>query len=83
MKGPSIEIGSPYIACNDINAFFTSEKYIAWSCLNVCDTLSFLLANIFIQFGTKLKRQVLGIPIGTNCAPMVANLFLFCYERDI
>ena len=20
--------------------------------------------------------------MGTNCAPMVANLFLFCYERD-
>ena len=23
-----------------------------------------------------------GIPIGTNCAPLVADLFLFCYERD-
>ena len=22
------------------------------------------------------------IPIGTNCAPLVADLFLFCYERD-
>ena len=41
-----------------------------------------LLGNIFIQFGTKLYRQVVGIPIGTNCAPLVANLFLFCYERD-
>ena len=20
--------------------------------------------------------------MGTNCAPMVADLFLFCYERD-
>ena len=20
--------------------------------------------------------------MGTNCAPLVANLFLFCYERD-
>ena len=26
--------------------------------------------------------QVVGIPMGTNCAPLVANLFLFCYERD-
>ena len=23
-----------------------------------------------------------GIPMGTNCAPLVADLFLFCYERD-
>ena len=54
----------------------------AWSCQNVCDALTFLLDNIFIQFGTKLYRQVVGIPMGTNCAPLVADLFLFCYERD-
>ena len=23
-----------------------------------------------------------GIPMGTNCAPLVADFFLFCYERD-
>ena len=64
---------------------FTSEKpkrYHAWSCQNVCDALTFLLDNIFIPFGTKLYRQVVGIPMGTNCAPLVADLFLFCYERD-
>ena len=44
--------------------------------------LDFLLDNIFIRFGTKLYRQVVGIPMGTNCAPLVADLFLFCYERD-
>ena len=49
---------------------------------NVCDALTFLLNNIFIRFGTKLYRQVVGIHIGTNCAPLVADLFLFCYERD-
>ena len=77
--------GSPFLACNDRNAFFTSEKpkkYHAWSCQNVCDALTFLLDNIFIRFGTKLYRQVVGIPIGTNCAPLVSDLFLFCYERD-
>ena len=42
----------------------------------------FLLDNIFIPFGTKLYGQVVGIPMGTNCAPLVADLFLFCYERD-
>ena len=42
----------------------------------------FLLDNIFIRFGTKLYKQVVGIPMGTNCAPLVADLFLFCYERD-
>ena len=33
-------------------------------------------------FGTKLYRQNFGIPMGTNCAALVADLFLFCYESD-
>ena len=40
------------------------------------------LENIFIRFGSKFYRQIVGIPMGTNCAPHVADLFLFCYERD-
>ena len=37
---------------------------------------------IYIRFGTKLYRQIVGTPMGTNCAPLVADLFLYCYERD-
>ena len=42
------------------------------------------LYSIFTSFGfgSKLYRQIVGIPMGTNCAPLVADLFLFCYERD-
>ena len=29
-----------------------------------------------------LYSQVVRTPMGTNCAPLVADLFLFCYERD-
>ena len=47
----------------------------------MCDALTFLLDNNCIQFGSKLYRQVVGIPMGTNCAPLVEDLFLFCYER--
>ena len=48
----------------------------------MCETLIFLLDDIYIRFGSKLYRQIVGIPMGTNCAPLVADLFLFCYERD-
>ena len=64
---------------------FTSDVYNnnnLWSCQKVCDALVYLLDNIFIRFGTKLYRQTIGIPMGTNCAPLAADLFLFCYERD-
>ena len=74
-----------YIACNDRYAFFTSDadrNYNLWSCQKVWEVLTFLLDNIYIRFGSKLYRQIVGIPMGTNCAPLVADLFLFCYERD-
>ena len=77
--------GLPYIACNERQAFFTSEdtnRYKLWSCQNMCEALIYLLDNIYIRFVTKLYRQIVGIPMGTNCAPLVADLFLFCYERD-
>ena len=48
----------------------------------MCEALIYLLDNIYIRFDTKLYRQIVGIPIGTNCALLVADLFLFCYERD-
>ena len=38
--------------------------------------------NIFITFGSKLYKQIVGIPTDTNCASLVADLFLLCYERD-
>ena len=77
--------GSLYIACNDRNAFFTSDavrNYNLWSCQEVCEALTFLLGNIYIRFGSKLYREIVGIPMGTNCAHLVADLFLFCCERN-
>ena len=47
---------SPYLACNDKNAFFTFEqpkRYKLLSCQKMCDALHYLLDNIFIRFGSK------------------------------
>ena len=49
----------------------------------MCEALTFLLDNIYIIFGSKLYRRIVGIPIGTNCAPLVGDLFLFWYEGNI
>ena len=48
----------------------------------MCDAFTYLLHNILIRIGTKLYRQIVGIPLGTNWAPLITGLFLFCYERD-
>ena len=44
--------------------------------------LTFLIDNIYVKFGDKLFQQVVGIPMGTNCAPLFANIYLHCYEFD-
>ena len=46
---------------------------------NVCEALIYLLDNIYIRFGTKLYRQIVVIPMGTNCAPLLADLFFFFF----
>ena len=27
-------------------------------------------------------QQIVRVPMGTNCAPLIADFFLYCYERD-
>ena len=49
----------------------------------MCGALHYLLDKIFIRFGSKLYRQIEGIQMGTNCGALVADIFLFCYERDL
>ena len=64
--------------CLSFYFFFTSgdtKRYKLWSCQNVGEALIYLLDNIYIKFGTKLYRKIAGIPMGTNCAPLVADLF--------
>ena len=44
--------------------------------------LDFLIDNIFVTFGGRVFQQTVGIPMGTNCAPLLADLFLYYYEAD-
>ena len=77
--------GSLYLACNDKNAFLLLNKpkrYKLRSCQKMCDALHYLLDNIFIRFGSKLYRLIVGIPMGTHCA-LVADLFLFVMRETL
>ena len=40
------------------------------------------MENINVQFKGIVYQQIVGIFMGTNCAPLIADFFLFCYERD-
>ena len=49
---------------------------------NIVKMLEFLIDNIFVMFGGQVFQQTVGIPMGTNCAPLLADLFLHSYEAD-
>jgi hypothetical protein len=48
----------------------------------VISMLEFLIDNIFVSFGGTLFQQVAGIPLGTNCTPLLADLFFYSYESE-
>ena len=65
-------------------SYFTSDplngdnKYTA---SDICKMIEFLLDNIYVRFGGQLFRQMVGIPMETNCAPLLADLFLYSNEN--
>ena len=66
-------------------AYFAKEqsdsksKYIEEDIIRMLD---FLIDNIFVVFAGKVFQQIIGIPMGTNCAPLLADIFLYSYEAE-
>ena len=59
-------------------AFFSNKKYdsnICWTCAELCEAFTFLMENIYVQFEGMVYQQIVGIPMGTNCAPLIADYF--------
>lgn len=48
--------------------------------VGLSEMVKWLVNNIFVCNGAVVRRQVIGIPMGTNCAPALANLYLYAYE---
>ena len=36
----------------------------------------------YVQFDGMVYQHIVRIPMGTNCAPLIVDLFLYCFERD-
>ena len=66
------------------NRLFSLRKNIKlslWACQNATEALVFLLGNIYIKFGSKLYRQNVGNPVGTNCTPLLLICFYFAMRE--
>ena len=49
---------------------------------DIIKMLEFLIDNIFVVVGGQIFQQTVGIPMGTNCAPLLADIFLYSYEAE-
>ena len=49
---------------------------------DIIQMLELLVDNIFVVFAGKVFQEILGNPIGTNCAPLLADIFLSSYEAE-
>jgi len=78
--------GKSFIATNSYHPFWTNDrkstKYTYFTCRQLCLAVNFLIDNIYVRFGNSVFRQVIGIPMGTNSAPLLSDLFLHTFEYD-
>ena len=49
---------------------------------DIIKMFEFLVDNIVMVFDEKVFQQAVAIPMGTNNAPLLANIFLYSYESD-
>ena len=74
-----------YINANLRKAFFSSHPtrgYVSFSESDLNKILLFILENIYVKFGSKVYKQIIGIPIGLDSGQDIANLLLYFFERE-
>ena len=50
---------------------------------DICRMTEFLVDNIYVRFGGQIFQQMVGIHMGTNCAPLLTHSFLYSYENEL
>ena len=77
--------GKQFINVGYKEAYFSSRQNsrgCSFRLNDMIEILEFILDNIFVKFGNKIYKQVVGVPIGSDSGADIANLLLFSYESD-
>ena len=76
-----------FVVCNLLSkcVYFSDSNSISKSCIkftpeSLLECLNYLIHNAYIIFDGNLYRQAIGIPMGTNAGPHVANIYLHQYK---
>jgi hypothetical protein len=72
---------------SDSQSYDNNKQYKRYTLDMVIESLSFILDNTYIQFAGEIYRQIIGIPMGGNACPFIADLYLawkeFVYVTDL
>jgi hypothetical protein len=60
---------------------YHSDSTHKYSEVEIIKILEFLIDDIFVV-GEQVFFQSVGIPMGTNCAPLLTDLFLHSYDAE-
>ena len=74
-----------YVVVKYNTAFLVKDEIDSpnkYSETDIIRMVEFFIENIYVEFGGHVDQHNVGILIGTNCAPLVADLFLYSYEAD-
>lgn len=77
--------GKKFLSVYNTKASFVNsprKETKAYSEHQLIEMVNYLIDNCYVTCGDTLFRQKIGIPMGTDCAPFLANLFLFIYEHE-
>ena len=74
-----------YLALGRDRSYFVKHHSVStktFSETDIFNMLEFVIDNIFVIFGGRVFQQTVGIPMGTNCVPLLADLFRYSYGPD-
>ena len=71
-----------YIKVTKAKAYWSNKKtgHLCLDLPTLIKGICWLIDNTYVVVGDRILQQTVGIPMGTDCAPFLANLFLFSYE---
>ena len=49
---------------------------LSFSIVKLINAINTVIENSYIKFNSKVYKQIIGTPMGKNCAPYLANIFL-------
>ena len=74
-----------YIVITDRYAYFSDKanhKSLTLSKAELLECLQFVIDNAYVVHNGIIYKQVVGIPMGNNMGPHLANIYLHVYESD-